>query len=350
MNVFNRIKLFGSLRNQALMLFGWAVALMFLCRVEVFAQSPEQKTTEPKPRENVSVQELTEIINAALAQADKYNLTFRDLTTQEKRISEILDYSGRVVRSRVAVCDLFVYKSRLDEKWSYEYRVITTVDGKPVETPPGRAEKIFSKLSKADSARKELEIINDEGFRFDLTPIFYGMSLQQWREIRPYALNSVGFSVLGREKVDGAETVVLVYRQLAENVQLEWKLPDRFKDLPQRTRGRLWLDIKTLQIRRAERELTVQYKGQSEPAVVWRQFLEYAPSEYGIFVPRKFSYEFYYLIMRRPDGGLLPILSSRLSSEFGVFQRFDVSGEEQGKKTVIKEEKTPESKPPGIKP
>jgi hypothetical protein len=117
MNVFNRIKLFGSLRNQALMLFGWAVALMFLCRVEVFAQSPEQKTTEPKPRENVSVQELTEIINAALAQADKYNLTFRDLTTQEKRISEILDYSGRVVRSRVAVCDLFVYKSRLDEKW-----------------------------------------------------------------------------------------------------------------------------------------------------------------------------------------------------------------------------------------
>jgi len=347
MQFFNRIMLFGSLRNQAPTLCGWAVALMLLCCGEIFAQPPEQKTTEPKPGEKASVQELTKIISAALEQADKYNLTFRDLTTQEIRKSEELDGAGRVTRSRVAVCDLFVYRSRVEDKWSYEYRIITSVDGKPVEVPPERIEKVFSRLSKADSAHKELEIINAEGFRFDLTPSFYGMSLEQFREIRPYALPAMGFSILGRQTVDGVETIVLAYQQLLFNFALEWRLPDRFKALPQRTRGQLWLDAKTLQIRRAERELTVQFKGQPEPVIVWRQLLEYTPSEYGILVPRKFSYEFYYRLKRQQDGGLLPILSSRLSSQFGVFQRFDVSGEEQGKKTVIKEENPTQSKPPG---
>lgn len=292
---------------------------------------------------------LTAILTTAANQAFKYNQTFRDLSAEETRLSERIDRQGEVKQQRRVVCDLVVYQSRLDPEMAYEYRSAKTVDGKPVKQDEKHIEKFFQKLLKAKSTRVELDLMNEESFQHDLElgGAFYGLTLSQWREVMKWALPDVGFEILGREIIEGKQTVAIFYRQLRPNKQLEWRLPKGigFEKAQQFSRGRLWLDVETMQIRRAERELTLLFPGEKQVVTVWRQTMSYKQSLHGIYVPDKFLIEYLYHIERGKDGLLTSALSGRMTSVFGEFKRFDVTSEEQEKKTILKDEEKPPTPP-----
>ncbi|MFN0122793.1 MAG: hypothetical protein ACKV2V_20020 [Blastocatellia bacterium] len=299
---------------------------------------------------------LVGLIRAAIPQTGKYNQTFRDLSTQETRLSELFEPDGDLDKKRMVVCDFFVYQSRHNPDFGVEYRIGQTIDGKPVKQDDKRINKVFEKLLRADSETKELEIVNDEAFRHDLVPYrFYGIALHQWREIRPDTLASVGYEYAGRQTLDGVETELMIFQQTKANKWLEWELPWparnlQLRNMPQMTRGALWLDTSTKQIRRAVREMFVILPGTTDPVLLWRQTLQFTDSAFAILVPRKFTFEHFLHIRRGAANKPESYLSSRLTSEFGTFKRFDVSAEEQDKKTILRDTPAAAGTPPKDKP
>lgn len=284
---------------------------------------------------------LQKILKQAQKQCNLYNETFRDLSVEETRISELME-GNKTKLKRTVMTELVVYQSRLDELMAYEFRTAKKVDNKALKVDEKRLETLFQKLLSATTTREELDLLNDEGFLHDLLigGHFYGLTLFQFREIMPWALPDVGFEIAGRDKIDGKEVVVVYFEQLQKNEKLEWKLPSNrgFELAQQRTRGLLYFDVNTFQLRRAERELNLVYTTEKAPVRVWRQELNYKESAYGILVPAKFIAEYYYTFTRAKDGQLRPELSGRLTSTFGEFKRFTVSSEEEKKKTLLKPE------------
>lgn len=313
--------------------------------IAVPAAPPPLSPEERKARVTL----LTEIITVANEEAHKYNKLFRDLSAEETRLSEQFNEKGEIKQKRQVVLEMVVYQSRLDEQMGYEYRNVKVIEGKTQKVDEKRLEKFFQNLLKATSLDAELSLINAEGFQHDL-PLgasFYGLTLHQWREIEAWALADMGFHVAGRELLDGSATVVLYFQQTRPNKRLEWELPSGFgyAKVEQTVRGRLWLDVNTLQIRQGEREMWVALSNTQAPLRIWRQTMSYRPSSYGIWVPKKFVSDFFFRIERGKDGVPTVSQTGRLTSEYGDFKRFAVTSEEQGKKTILKE-----SAPPPVKP
>jgi hypothetical protein len=163
-----------------------------------------------------------------------------------------------------------------------------------------------------------------------------------------YASNSIVLGYVGTEKIDGQETVVFNFRQTSRNESLEWLTPPQFRGLDQRVRGKLWFDARTAQIRRAERELRLIKPGAPNPVTLWKQTFDYANSDLGILVPRRFVYDQFFDFRPTTDGGVESFQTGRLISEFGTFQRFTVTSSEQEKKTIIKYNPEPTDKKPEI--
>jgi hypothetical protein len=294
---------------------------------------------------------LRHLLIEANAQADQYNKLFRDLMAREVRTSELINRDGTTKKKRIVTSDFFVYQSRLDDKMAYEYRHAKTVDGKPAKEDAEKLSRIFERLANAATLRHELSLINSEAFRHDLDlPLqFYGTTLYQWREIRDYALPFVAFDLGGRVNVNGDESIILHFSQLRPNVRLEWDLPGlnkTFASATQLTRGSLWLDAGTKQFRRAQREMWLTPKDAAQPVRIWRQTMEYAPSEYGILIPRKFTFEFFTWFKRGKGGIIESELSGQMICEYGDFKRFSVTGEDDQKKTIIREKPAETAKPP----
>src|SRR5262245_57879396 len=106
-----------------------------------------------------------------------------------------------------------------------------------------------------------------------------------------YARSSVEIGYAETEKIDGQETVVINFQQMSRNERLEWLTPPRFRGLDQRVRGKLWLDARTAQIRRAERELRLILPTAPNQVTLWKQTFDYAKSDLGILVPKRFVYD-----------------------------------------------------------
>ncbi|HEY6403987.1 MAG TPA: hypothetical protein VI479_21375 [Blastocatellia bacterium] len=251
------------------------------------------------------------------------------------------------------MCEFVVYQSRIQPSLAFEYRNAISVSGKPAPGQEKRMMKLFEDLAKAETALKERQLINKESFSHDkVRASFYGTVIYQWRELMEYARDSVEIRYTGAEKIDGREAVTLDFQQIAPNEQLEWTLPSRH--IPryimgeQRVRGRLWLDADTAQIRRAERELRLIPPNTPDPVTVWKQTFDYAQSDLGILVPKRFVYDYFLDFRRNNDGKVESFRTDRLISEFGAFQRFTVSSSEEEKKTIIKDKPQSNDKKPEI--
>ena len=163
-----------------------------------------------------------------------------------------------------------------------------------------------------------------------------------------YAANSVVIEFAGIEKIDGQEMAVLNFQQTSPNERLEWLTPPRFKGLGQRVSGKLWLDARTAQIRRAERELRLIMPGAPNPVTLWNQTFDYAKSDLGILVPKRFVYDQFFDFRPTSNDGVKSFQTGRLISEFGTFKRFTVSSSEAEKKTIINDKPQPKDKKPEI--
>lgn len=339
------IVFFGFVQNS-----GAAQSHGIAAQTDPGARQATPAQTIDKNAENVKAREvLNKFLSAARQRAEEYNTLFRDLATEEKRTSIPFKKSGEEDKHREVNCEFVVYQSRIEPDLAFEYRSAKSVDGKLVSGQEKRVMKLFEDLTRAETALKERTMINKESFSHDkIGFVFYGTVIYQWRELMENALNSVEIEYAGTEKIDGQETAVLNFQQASRDERLEWLTPPGFKGLGQRVRGRLWLDARTAQIRRAERELRLIVPGAPNPVKLWKQTFDYANSELGILVPKKFVYDYFFDFRPKIDGGVESFQTGRLISEFGTFQRFTVSSSEQEKKTIIKDQPHPTDKKPKI--
>jgi hypothetical protein len=308
------------------------------------AQAVDKNAEEKKARET-----LNKFLSVARKRAEEYNTVFRDLATEEKRVSILFNKSGEEVGLGEIIFEFVVYQSRIDPNIGFEYRSAKSVDGKSVSGQEKRMMKLFENLAKAKTALKERELINEESFSHDKVGlVFYGTVIYQWRELMEYALESVEIEYAGIEKIDEQETIALNFQQTSRNERLEWKLPPRMEKLEQRVRGKLWLDAGTAQIRRAEREMRLIAPGSPDPVLIWKHTFEYTKSDLGILVPRRFVYDLFFGFRRNVRNNLESFRTGQLISEFGTFQRFTVSSSEEEKKTIIKDKPQPQNKKPEL--
>jgi hypothetical protein len=303
------------------------------------SQVASAQTADKNGEEVNAPESLNRFLSIARKRAEEYNTIFRDLATEEKRTSIRFKRSGEEAERREVICDFVVYQSRIDPNLAFEYRSPKSVDGKRLSGQEKRVMKLFEKLARAETALKERELINKDSFSHDkIGYVFYGTVIYQWRELMEHGRDSVEIVYAGTEEIDDRETVALNFRQTIRNERLEWTPPSRYRGLEQRARGRLLIDARSAQIRRAERELELIVPGAPDPVPLWKQTFDYAQSNLGILVPKRIVYDLFFDFRRNIDGNVKSFQTGRLISEFGTFQRFAVSSSEGDKKTIIKDE------------
>lgn len=257
----------------------------------------------------------------------EYSDSFRDLTAEEKQSVELYDSSGRLIRRRNIVSDFIVYQSRFDKGVTAEYRNVREVDRVPV---PGREErvlKLFKRLASSSNVNQELELISGEASRYNLNYSVQGYTLKQGLPLQKEVRGVFAFEIEGTGQVEGHEAVIIKYTQRAQSPQLKVDL--RFPSLPKGSesfyRGRLWLDARTAQIRREERELVLAIPKIKEPLVLIRQEFHYTESKFDILVPQRITLTTLGSVKLDADRVASSTTGGHLIFEYGPFSRFNVT-------------------------
>jgi hypothetical protein len=243
---------------------------------------------------------LETILSEAAKQAQNYQEEFKNLLADEKKTFESYNKRGEVKKQTIVESNFLVYQSSKVSNINSELRNVVKVDGKLVPDSQKRSDLFFAELEKASTVESELEKIQKESSRYDKTleisrlTLDEGVSLSE--NLRPF----FDFKLVGTEMYQGAEVFVINYQQIrkspnitlneeanaAEGLRLDFKfdLPSALKKADAFLRGKLWIDAKTFQIWREERELTVQA---AEPLVILKTTFDFQSSDYGILVPKQ---------------------------------------------------------------
>ena len=251
---------------------------------------------------NSPLADVATIVQKAEAQTEVYVEEFKNLLATETKTFEQFDKNGAVKKQSVIEANFIVYQSLRDKNIISEFRNIIKVDGKSVDDKERTPDEFFAQIQKTGSIEKELQKIQKESSRYDKNLEIQGLTLLQAPvlsdNIRPY----FDFQLVSTETIQGNEVFVVSYRQTKKSpyisvnekdsktseLSLNFKLdvPDALKKSGVFLRGKLWIDAKTFQLWREERELTAQT---ANPLVILRTDFEYQPSDYGILVPKQIS-------------------------------------------------------------
>jgi hypothetical protein len=294
--------------------FIYAAILTVLIAFSAFGQKPTPSPTPPKtetilitdgvsglPRQQ-NVLPVGMILTGADKQRQNYREEFKNLLAEEKKTFETYDKNGALKKQTIVESTLLVYQSPKDKTISSELRNVLRVDGKTLPDSQQRSEELFAELGKTSTIERELEKIQSEGSRYDKTLEITGLTVSEAvvlsDNLRPY----FDFKLAGNENYQGNDVYVVSYQQTKKSPNIlvngdskslngpgfnfKLSVPGSLKKEDAFLRGKLWIDAKTLQIWREERELTV---GTSNPVVLLATTLEYQPSDYGILVPKQIS-------------------------------------------------------------
>lgn len=297
------------------------VALVLFCLATVRANQSTPSASRPTDAE------IDQLLARFIETVDTYQRTFRNLVAEETKLAEQLKPSGEVNKRRVIVSDLVVYQPSKDPSArAVEYRDVVTVDGKPVKERSVRALEVLQRASQARSLERELQIIDRENQRYELNlrivdavinPI--GGGGQKFRDT-----NRIDW--VGRDRVDGHDVVVLDFRATTPRPESR-RFFTNMGITALFTRGRVWIDVATLQLRRERWEVAGVHQTMPEPILVLRKDGAYTESRYGILTPHRLVFEWY-----ERTGGTKQkpsmTLASRTTFTFGAFRQFEVTTEE----------------------
>lgn len=241
-----------------------------------------------------------EIVDRTAARSKVYLETFKNLLSEEKKTFEIFDKNGKEKKRKTIESTFLVYQLSKGSGEIAEFRNVTAVDGKKIDNVDGRAQDFFEKVTKSSSSVKELDEIRNESSRYDADFAINGLTLFQAIALSDSLRNSFRFEVAGNESINGNETLVIKFEQVAANpsITVNSKTPtsdnydidisgDDKAALNARVRGKLWVDPITFNVRREVRERTIQPDGYSSPMVVATNTFEYGDSGFGILTPTK---------------------------------------------------------------
>ncbi|MEQ1923313.1 MAG: hypothetical protein ABL952_12475, partial [Pyrinomonadaceae bacterium] len=155
--------------------------------------------------------ELSSIIDRAEKASAFYTETFKNLSAEETKIFERYDKEGNIIETRRIRSVFIVYQSPFNGTTG-ELRNVVEFNGLPVERQNKEVAEFFEKLARSDSILDELRQIKRDGNRFDGGSSAWGMTL--WQEspfdvLKPF----MEFKIVGREKIQGRETIVIEYLQ-----------------------------------------------------------------------------------------------------------------------------------------
>lgn len=271
--------------------------------------------------------QLEKLIEAAGKLAEEYTLAFTSLTAEEVKIFQLYEKSGRPAQRRHVVSDFVIYQSQQDPTKRTEYRSVRKVDGGNVGRPELRVERVFARAAKADSVAKELERINREGTRYDFGYNLTGYTVHKGLALLPGVRQSFRFKVKGREQVNGRDAFVVAFEQTESRSDLfNVNLPEELNPSGARLRGRLWLDTATAQLVRDHSEIVFSSPYASEPLVLVSTEYEFAPSEFGIWLPQRITLNYYKpLKVNKEHKSAGMYRSAQVVSEYKGFKHFRVN-------------------------
>lgn len=296
----------------------------------VFAAFARAQDAAPSP-ENIET-----ILKKAAEQTVAYQETFKNLVARETKTFEQYNKNGDVKKQTVVVSTFVVYQSPRDEKLVTEFRNVTKVDDKPITDSDKRSEEFFAELRKTESSGKELAKIEKESLRYDKSLLISGFTLLEApvlsENLRPY----FDFQLLGTENIEGNDVYVVSYRQTKQSPYISInesagnsdKLKFDFKlDLPNKVKksdvfmqGKLWIDAKTFQLWREERELTARI---ANPVTLLKTEFIFQPSEFEILVPKQITLT-EYDVKNVAKENQNSTIDTKVTFDYSKFNRTDV--------------------------
>lgn len=294
----------------------FSLIFIFGCAIFVSAQTADLQT----------------VLSEAQKQTDFYRETFRNLLAEETKTFEEFDKNGKVDKKTSVKSNFLVYQSGKDSAKTAELRNVIQVDGKTVPDSQKRTDELFSELEKASTYEKELKQIVKESLRFDKTWEINGLTLNEGLVLHPNFRSSFDFKLVGSENLPESSFYVISYRQNKPNpnivingkspktndltLQVQIDVPSSLKKEDLILQGKLWLDAKTFQILREERNITNKAE---EPLILHTTNLEYQPSEYGIYVPKNIVMTFY--DAKKQNNNFSTVKDTVVSFEYSNFRK-----------------------------
>ncbi len=282
----------------------YTAILTALTAVCTAAQKPAPKPVkQPPPLVSSAPVALETILNEATKQITVYRETFRDLLATETKTFENYGKDGELDESSKVESIFLVYQSAKDNSSTTELRNVVKVDDKLVPNSDARSDRFLAELQKTSTTQKELEKVEKESLRYDDTLKISGFTLYEAITLSENLRPAFDFKSDGTETIDGSETYVVSYRQTKKspyitvnekpseakggNVYFDADIPGALKKTDKFIIGKLWIDVQTYQIRREQRQLVIQTP---TPIIANETIFEYAPSEFGILVPKRISF------------------------------------------------------------
>lgn len=275
---------------------------------------------------------LEEILNQAQKQTVNYQETFHNLLAVETKTFTDFDNNEHPKKQNTVEANFLVYQSSKNNKLSFELRDVINVDGKPIPNGQANSDAFFAELNKTSTLKSELEKIQKTSSKYDKTLDVSGLTLYEGiilsDNLRPF----FEFNLEGNENLQGNDVYVVNYRQIKQSpyISINGKgtdlnipsldfgidIPGDFKKNDVLLRGKLWIDAKTFQIWREERELTVQA---NEPLVILETSFDYQLSNYGILVPKQIVLTANQI--KKKDGKYTPIKDTKIVFEYSKFRK-----------------------------
>lgn len=268
------------------------------------AQDPALPSPTPAGEfvQRVEPASIETILMEAEKQVLKYQEVFKNLIAVETKTTETYDGDGDTEEKKIVESNFLVYQSAKDNKVTSELRNVLKVDGKPIPDSQAKSDQFFAELGKEKTLESELKKIEKESTKYDKGIEALGLTLNEGivlsNNLRPF----FEFNLQGTDTYQGSPVYVVSYQQtkkspyvtlnggqtksMESNLDFSFNLPGGLKNSDPLLRGKLWIDAQTFQLRREERELTVQA---ANPVVILTNTFEYQPSEYEILVPKQIS-------------------------------------------------------------
>lgn len=270
-----------------------------------------------------------DIVDKAAERSRAYLETFKNLLSEESKTFEIYQKNGEIKKRRKVESTFLVYQLTKGGLVA-EFRNVIVVDGKQLGNTDERARDFFEKVTASESSQKELDRISEESTRYDPDFAINGLTLFQAAALTNDLRPSFKFNIVGRETLNGLDTILLSFEQTAPNRSItingqgsnnyDIEIDGTANDLNPRIRGKIWLDPATFNIRREVRERTIQPNGYDQPVVVAEDEFDYIDSEFDILTPRKISHVQYVVKLKERE------VRKDMTVEFvyGKFTRPDV--------------------------
>jgi hypothetical protein len=281
---------------------------------------------------------LETVLGEAQKQSENYRETFKNLLADELKTFEDFDKRGESDKRTTVKSSFLVYQSGKSAKSTAELRNVLEVNGKPIPDSQKRGEEFLAELDKQSTLESELKKLESEGLKYDKTWRISGLTLNQAVALAPNLRSFFDFKLDGTENIEGSDCYVVSYLQTKKSpnilvnekdkttsgdltVSFNFDVPDDLKKTNFFLRGKLWIDSKTYQLRREERELISQ---SNEPIVLLANVFAYQSSDYGILVPKNVTLTIFKAKKEKNGNRFLTLKNNNINFEYSKFRQTNV--------------------------